>query len=490
MSSMSTISRVTAPHLAAVLGLVGILGSATAFAQTAVPTSTPPTPAPTTPIDLNSSVRSLPGGGEPTVAAPAAAAPATTPVAPAVPAGPAIQLAPEDDDVPMQSQMVLGDSPKSAARKGGAISLPRQSQIDVALDARTNKLRGAAVGGYGEAILNAPIGGNLPTVVDLRRTVLFFGYNFTDNIRFFSEVEYEHALTTSGSNGEVGVEQAILDFMFRRWLNFRVGMGVLPVGLINIYHEPSTFNGAERPDADLLIVPSTWQQMLAGLYGAAGPLRYQLYVTPGLRAEGFTADAGIRGGRQESEIRARDWGLVGRLDYAPFLGGNIGLSGYWGRATQGDPNLGDVSVTIAALDTKLSRWGLTLRGQLSYVFISDVELLNRVLILAKPGSGPVSRQLIGGYVELSYDLLRLLPLNQGFQLIAFGRYERTDTQLDVVDSGLGLVRKPGLDRTVYTAGLTFRPILEVALKFDYQHRFTEVSGSNGNQINVAVAYQF
>ena len=118
------------------------------------------------------------------------------------------------------------------------------------------------------------------------------------------------------------------------------------------------------------------------------------------------------------------------------------------------------------------------------------RLYVKMCIRDRPGSGPVSRQLIGGYVELSYDLLRLLPHSQGFQLIAFGRYERTDTQLDVVDSGLGLVRKPGLDRTVYTAGLTFRPILEVALKFDYQHRFTEVSGSNGNQINVAVAYQF
>ena len=41
-----------------------------------------------------------------------------------------------------------------------------------------------------------------------------------------------------------------------------------------------------------------------------------------------------------------------------------------------------------------------------------------------------------------------------------------------------------------TAGLTFRPILEVALKLDHQHRFTDVSGSNTNQINVAVAYQF
>ena len=34
-------------------------------------------------------------------------------------------------------------------------------------------MRGAAVGGYGEAILNAPIGNSQPTVIDLRRTVLF-----------------------------------------------------------------------------------------------------------------------------------------------------------------------------------------------------------------------------------------------------------------------------------------------------------------------------
>ena len=478
--------RQSAARCAVCLGLFVSLFSSPGLAQTApAPTDVPDpatatAPAPSSAIDLQSSVRAMPGGAQPNAAQ----------AAPAAPTGPAIQLAPEDEDIPMQSQMVLGDAPKSAARKNGAVSLPRQSQIDVALDDRTKRMRGAAVGGYGEAILNAPIGNSQPTVIDLRRTVLFFGYNFTDHIRFFSEVEYEHALTTSGSNGEVGVEQALLDFMIRRYFNVRVGMGVMPVSLINIYHEPSTFNGAERPDTDLLIVPSTWQQVIAGLYGAAGAFRYQLYVTPGLRADGFTADAGIRGGRQESEIRARDWGVVGRVDYAPFLGGNIGLSGYWAKAGQGDPNLGDVAVTVAALDTKLSRWGFTLRGQLSCVYVSDVERLNRTLALARPGSGPVSRQLIGGYVELAYDLLRLMPHNHGFQLIAFGRYERTDTQFDVIDSGLGLTRKPGNDRTVYTAGLTFRPILEVALKFDYQHRYTNVSGSNTNQLNVAVAYQF
>lgn len=466
----------TAQAAITILGFAGWLGAARADepqTPTAVPVA-PPVVAPANSFGPQSVLRTGPSG--------------STEAEPPKATGPVIELAPEDNDIPMQSPFVLGDSPKSAARN--ATSLPRQSQIDVALDDRVKKMRGAAVGGYGEAILNVPIGGPNVPVVDLRRTVLFFGYNFTDHIRFFSEIEYEHALTSGDADGEVAIEQAMVDFMFRRYLNFRVGMGVLPVSMVNIYHEPSTFNGAERPDADLLIVPSTWQQLLAGLYGAFGPLRYQLYVTPGLRADGFTADQGIRGGRQKSEVRARDWGVVGRLDYAPFLGGNIGVSGYYARAGQGDEKFGDVAVTVAALDTKLSRFGLTLRGQLSYVYVSDVETLNRAMVLVKPGTGPVSRQLLGGYIELAYDLLRLVPHNHGFQLLAFARYERTDTQFDVVDSGLGYARQPGNDRTVYTAGLTFRPILEVAVKLDYQHRRTEVADSRVNQVNAAVAYQF
>ncbi|HMU38609.1 MAG TPA: hypothetical protein PKE31_06315 [Pseudomonadota bacterium] len=465
-----------------------------ASAQTPATPNPPDAPAaPRNPIDPQSSVRALPSPPDapaPASASDSAPSPAATQTPVSAAQGPAIQLAPEDDDVPMQSPILLGDSPKSAARKGGAVSLPRQSQIDVALDARTKKLRGAAVGGYGEAILTAPIGGNNPAVIDLRRTVLFFGYNFTDHIRFFSEVEYEHALTSGDAGGEVAIEQAMLDFMFRRYFNIRVGMGVLPVSLINIYHEPSTFNGAERPDVDLRIVPSTWQQMLAGFYGAVGPVRYQIFVTPGLSASGFSADTGIRGGRQENIVKTRDVGIVGRLDYSPFLGGNIGVSGYWARAGQGDVSLGDVAVTMAALDTKLSRFGLTLRGQFSYVYVSEVEGLNRALALSTPSAGPISRHLLGGYVELSYDLLRLVPHNLGFQLLAFGRYERTDTQLSVPDSGVGFVRKPGNDRTVYTAGLTFRPILEVAVKLDYQRRHTEVADSATDQLNAAIAYQF
>lgn len=406
-------------------------------------------------------------------------------------AQPLIELPPEAEEVPIQSPVILTDQPPSAMKKTGATSLPRQFQIDVALDNRTKKLRGVAVGGYGEATLNAPFGPNAgPVIADLRRNIIFLGVNFTDRIRFFSEIEFEHTLTSDGKEGEVAVEQALLDFMLWRWLNLRTGMSIVPVSLINIYHEPSTFLGVERPDADLFIIPSTWIQLVAGLYGSVGPLRYQFYVTPGLRAEGFSAATGIRGGVQDNLVRARDWGVVGRLDYSPMLGMNLGLSAYWARAGQGDPNLGAVPVSIAAFDVKFGRWGLSFRGQVSYIYIGDAAQLNQVLLLARPQSGPVSRQLVGGYIELGYDLFR--PFSSrvvGMQLIAFGRYERSDTQLDV-PTETGRLRVPGNDRSVYTLGLSYRPIFEIAVKLDYQNRHTEIAGSNVNQINSAIAYQF
>ena len=134
-----------------------------------------------------------------------------------------------------------------------------------------------------------------------------------------------------------------------------------------------------------------------------------------MRAEGFTADAGIRGGRPGNRHpRARLGPTVGRVDYHRFSGGNLGLSGYWGRAGQGDPNLGDVAVTVAAIDTKLSRFGLTLRGQLSYIYISDVERLNQCWCWPSR-KWSVSRQLLGGYVELSRSTVCCRE-NEGMQL--------------------------------------------------------------------------
>jgi hypothetical protein len=76
------------------------------------------------------------------------------------------------------------------------------------------------------------------------------------------------------------------------------------------------------------------------------------------------------------------------------------------------------------------------------------------------------------------------------QLVAFFRYDRTNTQLDVAASSLSGPRQPGCDRTAYVSGLTFKPIFEIAVKADYTYRHSEVANSPSQQIDFALAYQF
>ena len=284
------------------LGLACLL-PLSARADAAAPADPPPAAAPgpriELPPDVEDSVAPVP---------PAAASPAppssTAPPAPSSPPSAAAAGSQPPPAVPVQSEFVLGDAPPQGSSV--TLNLPRQSQIDVAIDPRTRALRGLAIGGYGEAVVNAPLDKSAPAVADLRRTILFLGFNFTDRIRFFSEIEFEHALTTDGKRGEVAVEQAILDFLFSRAINLRAGMILMPVGLINLYHEPSTFNGVERPDSDLLIIPSTWKQVGGGLFGAgdrqAGEAVAGGELALGAHAFGvLLAPAGLDGGAALAE---------------------------------------------------------------------------------------------------------------------------------------------------------------------------------------------
>ncbi len=451
------------------------------------PAAAPPSPAPPSPDPASGPLIELPPEAE--------AAPPPSPAAPAPPtpksptADAADPAAVPSESVPLQSPYLIGDQPRRAIH-ARLFSLARESQIDVSLDPRAAGQRGATLGGYGEVTLNVPLDRRSPAIADLRRTVLYVGYNFTDHIRYFAEIEWEHAFTSGDEKGEIAVEQMIIDFTIRRYFNVRAGMTIVPINLVNLFHEPSTFNGVERPDVDVYIIPSTWKQLMVGFYGAVGALRYQLYATPGLRAEGFTAATGIRGGVQGNLTKTRDFGVTGRLDYAPVLGMNLGVSGYFAAASQGDPNLGDTSVAIAAGDARYGRAGFLARAQLSYVYIHNVEKLNQTLAFINPTAGPVARQLLGGYIEVGYDLLQPLHLRSGMQLAAFFRYDRTNTQFEVPEAQLGVPRGGGFDRSAYVTGLTFKPIFEVAVKCDYTYRHSELAGSGTHLADFALAYQF
>src|SRR5436190_7407181 len=86
-----------------------------------------------------------------------------------------------------------------------------------------------------------------PSEADLHRFVLMVGHTFSERIKFWSEVEVEHAFVEGEEeSGEVAVEQAYIDLAVSRRFNVRAGMVLIPVGIINERHEPPTFHGVER----------------------------------------------------------------------------------------------------------------------------------------------------------------------------------------------------------------------------------------------------
>ncbi len=117
-----------------------------------------------------------------------------------------------------------------------------------------------SMGGYGELHYNnwSRDSGNNFRQLDFHRFVLFFGHEFTDRLRFFSEVELEHALAGDGQPGEVELEQAFIEYDFDERNTARAGVFLLPVGILNETHEPPTFYGVERNTVENVIVPTTW----------------------------------------------------------------------------------------------------------------------------------------------------------------------------------------------------------------------------------------
>ena len=84
-------------------------------------------------------------------------------------------------------------------------------------------------------------------------------------------------------------------------------------------------------------------------------------------------------------------------------------------------------------------------------------------------------------------MLGLALPDSGQSLSPFVRYEVLDLH-DEVPSGLA--RDPALDQTLWTAGLTYKPIPTVVVKADYQRTDTEADSTTSEQVNFGVGYVF
>jgi len=352
------------------------------------------------------------------------------------------------------------------------------------------------IGGYGQIDYNQLLdnGSYNNGGLDVHRLVLMFGYKFNAKTQFITEIEVEHVK-------EVYVEQAFLQYEILPWLKLRGGLMLIPMGIINEYHEPSTFNGVERPNLDKYIVPTTWREIGAGFTGTfpSAALSYQLYLVNGFNGynEGPTLSGanGFRGGRQKgAKSIIKSPNLSFKINYFGFAGLQLGLSGYTGKTqsslykaieksdsqsiASADSSL--VGLSMLGVDARYQWGGLQLRGQANWGIVSNSANYNEFT------GSDLGSSLGGWYLEVSYDLLhRIESVESG--LIPFIRYEQYNTHVSTEDP---ILQNPEFQRTDLSIGLGWKLAAGAMFKADFQRFSKQGTEDSKNQFNAGVAVWF
>lgn len=350
----------------------------------------------------------------------------------------------------------------------------QQSLYKNAADYMLSSQSKLTIGGYGEVHYNQTLDKDTRYngKLDVHRLVMLFGYNFSEKVQFVTEIEYEHV-------SEVYIEQAFLQYRLNQFIQFRAGLMLIPMGIINEYHEPTTFNGVERPLIDGKIAPTTWREIGFGITGSYLPasLKYQLYLVNGFN--GYDGNAkltganGFRSGRQKgAESYVSSPNLSGKIEYYGIKGLNIGLSGYFGKTqstlynnldknnatavSQADSSV--VGINMLGADARYTLGNWQLRGQLYYAGISNSANYNQFT------GSDLGSALNGYYIEAAYDLL---GSNQKVEagLIPFVRYEAYNTQASTEGN---LQASKANEVQAITTGITWRMTQGAVFKTDLQ----------------------
>ncbi|GAA4898030.1 FlxA-like family protein [Flaviramulus aquimarinus] len=369
-----------------------------------------------------------------------------------------------------------------------SITFDPQKQLNAAQRILSgNYGKSVTVGAYGELTYNQPeaLNGEL----DVQRLVLLFGYKFNDKTQFVTEVEFEHV-------EEVFIEQAFINYSIAPNVSLRGGLMLVPFGIINEFHEPTTFNGVERPAIDNVIIPTTWREIGFGVTGRFNEisLGYQAYVFNGFKSTSFDGEGGVngylkgsnglRGGRQKAIQSTVDSPTLSmKFDYYGIPGLRLGLSGYFGD-TQAEDDVetidgANIGISMIGLDARYAFQRFTARGQYVHGSLSGTEAYNN-LTGKDLGSG-----LQGWYLEAAYNLL---PQEKSQRLFAFARYEQYDTHADTDGD---LQQNDAYNRNDLTTGISYHIAPGVVLKGDYQFRDNAVSGGDvANRLNFGIGVWF
>jgi len=325
--------------------------------------------------------------------------------------------------------------------------------------------------------------------LEVHRLVLMAEAQLAEQWRFVTEIEFEHAFVQN-NQGAVEVEQAYLDYRYAENHGARAGMMLVPISIGNLYHEPTVFHGVERPEFDRIIIPTTWFEGGAQVYGrVVENLDYTISVHAGLAGSDSTTQGtpaqGVRSWRQKGfKSAADDLMYVGRLDWRPLSGLWLAGSYLYGQVSQDDqlavPN---ASVQLYTLEARYANAGWDLGLSLGQGRISNADEFAQVAGGSSPGAVPEVFTGISGTV--AYDVLRLVA-DTSHQLSLFGRYEWLQNQDEVPSNRTA---NDAWNADIRQVGLTYKPNPYVAIKADYRD-YENDSDTAVDSWNLGVGFAF
>lgn len=344
-----------------------------------------------------------------------------------------------------------------------SISVPPQT-VSGGMYARPYLFRpssGIAIGGYAEGLYRSEYadGVHVESGFEFRRFNLFFFSSIAERISLTAELEFEHGTE------EITLETALVDFELYEAVNLRGGILLSPLGRFNLAHDSPRNEFNDRPIVSTTIIPSTFSEAGAGLFGLLYPsgttrITYEAYVVNGLNDGILLAGSGtsIPAGRPGSFDGDNNGSpsFVGRVALLPAFGGEIGLSGHTGIYNTFEAEGIRIDekrrATIVALDGECSVGDLTIQGEFAHASIDLPSSLTGLYASSQQGIyGQAVYTLWGG-------LLPMFPQST----LSFGvRFDEVDMDRDI--SG-DLIRR-------LTVGVNLRFVPETVLKLDYQHNW-------------------
>jgi len=305
--------------------------------------------------------------------------------------------------------------------------------------------------GYGEIHSNNTIGGT--RILDPHRAVIGLSSIFSKTISFHMEVDFEHAFN------EPELEFAYVDFKTHNSLTIRAGHMLLPVGALNEFHEPPLFFSVERPMLQKDIIPTSWGEVGAGVLvnlfdNLINVRSYLINGSAGLKNDSTLNS--IRSGRTKGkEPKSIDVASVTRIESSPVSGLDIGLSGYFSGSDQSRVDSLQLALALAEADFRYRKGSLDIQGCLAYTRQWGEWFKSHKI------GGTLRDDIrgLGGNLELAWHLN--CGTNSAAEIVPFVRGEHIDTDIEH-DKKAGRY-------TVFTGGISYLPVKNVAVKADISH---------------------